>query len=342
MPVEALERMSRTVLSIAATPDRLDALLKAGVLTPAQHTRAVSLAIGTPGPDAWRRFAARASLALGAACMLFGLVFFIAWNWEGLPRFAQFAALEVLMVAAAFLSARAPDTFARQLALTFAAVVLGPLLAAYGQTYQTGADPYELFLTWALLAAPLAFVARFRPLWMIIVLLLNVSLALFCEQVRPFEYDPLTYQVVLLGALNGALWPAAELAWGAKSRWPSRVLALGAVLPPLPVAMLYASGEHLFHFEDWGLAAMGLCLSLSAVAALVYRRRRLDLFMLSVAAFGVSFVLAAALWRVVGTGHLWDDDLHWHLAELTEGVFFVAAATAAVAWIRRRRTEALS
>src|SRR5690349_6710493 len=95
--VEAPLRMSPDPLSAAASPDRLDALLRAGVLSPAQHSRAVSLALGTPTPDAWRRFAARASLALGAACLLAGVVFFIAWNWDGLPRFAQFGALELLM-----------------------------------------------------------------------------------------------------------------------------------------------------------------------------------------------------------------------------------------------------
>src|SRR5262249_19021719 len=148
---------------MTATEERLDALLHAGILSPAAHQRAVALALAPPDTAAWRRFIARASVALGAACCLASIVFFIAWNWDGMPRLMQFASLELLRVAAAFASARAPDTFARQMALTFAAVMLGPLLAAYGQAYQTGADPYELFLTWALLAAPLAVVARFTP-----------------------------------------------------------------------------------------------------------------------------------------------------------------------------------
>jgi uncharacterized membrane protein len=333
--------MAAQPLAVAATEERLDALRRAGVLTDATHARAIALALGTPDADAWRRFAAKASLALGAACALAGLVFFIAWNWDGLPRFAQFAALEALMVAAAYLSTRAPDTFARQMALTFAAVVIGPLLAAYGQAYQTGADPYELFLTWALLAAPLAAVARFTPLWMVIAVLLNVTLGLFCEQVRPFGPYPWDYSGALLAALNAVLWVAYEVWRGKKGRWPARVLAMWAGLAALPMAIDFACGYH-FLDESAGMWSLVACLAISAGAALVYRGKRLDLFMLSLACFCVSFIGASFLWRFLRPAAWsldWYDDA-WHLAHVAEGVFFVAAAAVSVGWIRRCRKEA--
>ena len=48
-----------------------------------------------------------------------------------------------------------------------AAVAVGALLAVFGQTYQTGADPFELFLTWALLIVPWTLAARFEPLYLL-------------------------------------------------------------------------------------------------------------------------------------------------------------------------------
>ncbi len=39
------------------------------------------------------------------------------------------------------------------------------LLAVYGQTYQTGADPYELFFGWAILIIGWVAISRFAPLW---------------------------------------------------------------------------------------------------------------------------------------------------------------------------------
>jgi uncharacterized membrane protein len=316
---------------MTATEDRLDALLRAGVLTPVAHRRAVALALAPPDAAAWRRFVARAGLALGAACCLAAIVFFIAWNWDGLPRLAQFGSLELLMVGAAFLSARAPDTFARQMALTFAAVMLGPLLAAYGQAYQTGADPYELFLTWALLAAPLAFVARFTPLWMVMAVLFNLSLSLFLDQVRPFGGGEFEFSPPLLAALNGAMWLVYELWRGKKSRWPARVLACWAGMVVLPLAALYAAGDRWFHGVDgaWSLVA---CLLLSVLAAVIYRGKRLDLFMLSLAAFCVSFIAAAFVWRLLGQ----QDTAPVHLVM---GVLFVAEAAVSVGWIRHCRRE---
>jgi uncharacterized membrane protein len=320
----------------------LDALLKAGVLSVQAHQRAVAHAQAAPDAQAWKRFAERAALALGAACGLAGLVFFIAWNWDGLPRFAQFGALEALMVAAAWASTRAPDTFARQMALTFAAAVIGPLLAAYGQAYQTGADPFELFLTWALLATPLAAVARFAPLWMAVAVLLDTSLALFLEQVQPFGAYPWEYTPPFLAALNALMWLGFELWRGSQRRWPARVLALWAGTAALPMACLYASGDRwlLVGTGEWSLVAV---LAISAITAFVYRGKRLDVFMLSLAAFCLSFVAGAFVWRLLGLEHHWYlAELPWRAANVVLGLFFVAEAALSVVWIRRCRKGALA
>ena len=44
-------------------------------------------------------------------------------------------------------------------------MLVGGLLALIGQTYQTGADPWQLFALWALLALPWCLGARSDMLW---------------------------------------------------------------------------------------------------------------------------------------------------------------------------------
>ena len=53
-----------------------------------------------------------------------------------------------------------PPRFVGRGAVFLAFIATGALLALFGQTYQTGADVYELFLTWALLGLPLVVAAQ--------------------------------------------------------------------------------------------------------------------------------------------------------------------------------------
>jgi uncharacterized membrane protein len=100
-------------------------------------------------------------------------------------------------------------------------VTTGARLALFGQTYQTGADVYELFLTWTVLALPFVLAGQWSVLWAAWVLVLNVALGLFCG-FRPdggplwilfSGFDLRTSELLLIAALvNLALWALAELA----------------------------------------------------------------------------------------------------------------------------------
>ena len=76
------------------------------------------------------------------------------------PSYALLAAAAVAVLAAAARPAlRVPGALAALLAT-------GALFAYFGQTYQTGADPWQLFALWALLTLPLALAARSDALWL--------------------------------------------------------------------------------------------------------------------------------------------------------------------------------
>jgi uncharacterized membrane protein len=162
----------------------------------------------------------------GVLSLAAGVVFFVAANWSALAvlgRFALVQAMLVLAVAGALW--RPPPHALGRYALLLAFVVTGALLALFGQTYQTGADVYELFVTWAVLGAVFAVAAQWSVVWAAWVLVLNVALLLFCG------------------------WrPETGLIWLVFSAWSlnlSELLLLSMILDVvLWLASIYLQGTH--------------------------------------------------------------------------------------------------
>ena len=173
-----------------ATASRLRHLHRANMLDAAAYERALALAGITPDGTAWRRFLDWLLAGLGAVLVLSGIVFFFAYNWADMHRFAKFAVLEATLLIVVALAWRlGPASHGGRAALLGAAVLPGVLLAVYGQTYQTGADPYGLFLMWGLLIAPWVFIGRSAALWMLQLVLGNLSLMLWWTGVyRPPQW----------------------------------------------------------------------------------------------------------------------------------------------------------
>ena len=120
-------------------------------------------------PDAagWRFFADRALLAAGMLLILAGIVFFFAYNWDELPKFAKLGIVEVLLIASVLLATFTRwNKLVKQILLTGATFLIGTLFAVFGQIYQTGADAYDLFLGWTLFTILWAVAIRFAPLWL--------------------------------------------------------------------------------------------------------------------------------------------------------------------------------
>lgn len=116
-------------------------------------------------------------LALCAALLLgAGLIFWIAANWQEQTRQFKYHLLQAAVLAPA-LAALWPKT--RTPALLLATLALGGLLAFVGQTYQTGADPWQLFAAWAALSLPWALLGRDDWLWSLWLLVAATALGLW-------------------------------------------------------------------------------------------------------------------------------------------------------------------
>jgi Predicted membrane protein (DUF2157) len=157
----------------------LDALLSPHSLAVPEIEHALTLSGSRPGAAEWRAFASRALGMAGVAAVGAGIIFFIAANWQAMGVMGHFALLEaalLMCVAIAWWSAGRANVLPA--ALILATLVTGALLALFGQTYQTGADVYELFLMWALLTLPFALAGMSGAVWAVSLCVLNVALAL--------------------------------------------------------------------------------------------------------------------------------------------------------------------
>jgi uncharacterized membrane protein len=328
------------LLLLPATPHRLRTAAQAAALSPRALDRALEIATGTPDGAAWHRFLSRVLALLGTALILAGVVCFFAYNWDRIGRFGKFGLIEVGIVGAALVAWWRLPRLAGQIALTAAAVLVGPLLAVYGQTYQTGADPYGLFLTWALLIVPWVIAAQFTTLWVIEVLLLDLSLSLWWSQaVAPRWAAPWVTGFVTVALVHGAAIAAWE--WQIRrprpwltEKWAPHGLALVGF-----ASLVVAAGTFVVDPRDYArhvnvAAAIGLALLIAAVAAAFwyYQQVRPDRFMV-IAAGAAALALAAV---VVGRVVIQDLDMEgWGF--LLVGLFVIAEITYGLRWLRQTR-----
>ncbi len=258
----------------------------------------------TSEPAALARWLPRGLAVLAAALLGFGLVMWIAANWETLGRAARFALLMGLvgvMGAGAALrpAARAP------LAL-LALLGIGALFAYFGQTYQTGADPWQLFALWAVLALPLCLGARSEVLWAPWALVVATAISLWTHahlghrwRVQPEDLRTHALAwllgVLLVGWLSRPLQRFTGAGW-----WSLRTAATLVVVMTTAAAL-----GGLFHDRVAPHYALGL-LVMVAAAGLLCLRVAFDVFVLSAVALSLNTLLVAGLSRLLFNDHRGD------------------------------------
>lgn len=242
------------------------------------------------GQHLFRGLAVLAALLLGA-----GLVFWVAANWQDHSRSVKLLLLQAAVLLPSAVALAWPRV--RTAALLLAMLAVGGLLAYVGQTYQTGADAWQLFATWAALALPWALAARRDGLWAAWLLIAALALALWSGDAL---LNPL--QSLLRGSAPRDL--LTPLAWAALFLWPLALPRLG-LLPPgaraAPIswrlaALLAVSAwcahslAGLFVREQMTQFWLGAGLTLAA-GALAWARRPRDFVVLSLVALGLNVLL---------------------------------------------------
>lgn len=121
----------------------------------------------------------QANLILAFAAFILlsaALIFFFAYNWAAMHHLSRLALAGVaLLTAAAVVLLTPPDHKLHRPALLASCVVTGAGLALIGQTYQTGADIWQLFASWALLITPLVLLSRSRACYLLWYLIIELA-----------------------------------------------------------------------------------------------------------------------------------------------------------------------
>lgn len=289
----------------------------------------------TPDAKAWRNFIDNLMFWLGGLALAFAVMFFIAYNWNEIGRFAKFGMVEALVVLAITVYWKLGENkVAGKVSLLMATIFLGVLLALYGQTYQTGADPWQLFFNWSLLMLPWAIIGRFPAIWAVWVVLINLSIVLYHQAmwgVFGFMFRSDTGMLWILFFFNSLAliaWEALSQRWHWLSeRWAIRLLAVGGGLP-ITWLTLYAVFHHRAgYIFSWSMWAVWL-----ALLYLFYRKTRPDLFMLAAGCLSGIVVLVTFLAR-----HLLDD---WHSGGfLFLAMVVIGLGTGAAVWLRNVHKE---
>jgi uncharacterized membrane protein len=233
---------------------------------------------------------------VAAALVGLGVVFWVAANWASLGRSARFVLLQGLVVAACAGAFTRPA--ARGPLGLLALLAVGGLFAYFGQTYQTGADPWQLFALWALLALPLALAARSDLLWAPWALVAMTAVALWVQAhtAHRWRVAPQDLQVHLAGwamalGLVWALGPALQPRTGA-GPWARRTAVTLMVMAVTATAL----GALFFDRAVGPQYALGLAL-LALAAALLALPGGFEVYGVSAVALGLDTLLVCGLAR---------------------------------------------
>jgi len=245
---------------------------------------ALVIAKVTPSGTAWVTFINHLLVWLGGLALAFSVLFFIAYNWQDIGLFAQFAMVEVVIIFAIIAYWKLGDnSVAAKVSLLMATIFVGVLLALYGQTYQTGADPWQLFFSWSILILPWVLVGRFAAIWLVWILLVNTTLILYQQAfLNPFWFvfgsdTVMLWTVFLFNTLALAIWESLTKTYHwLSTRWAIRLLAVAS-----GVSITWLVLHSIFEYGGSSIFPGLMWLVWVGTLYFVYRKIRPDLFMLA-------------------------------------------------------------
>ncbi|MBN2767880.1 MAG: DUF2157 domain-containing protein [Campylobacterales bacterium] len=221
---------------MASIRDQIILLIEQGHIPKEKIDEALSITKVFPTEKDWFVFIGKLLLWLGSLAIAFSVMFFIAYNIDNIGKFVKFGAVELLIAGSLLAYWRFySHPIASKVTLLTASILVGVLLALYGITYQTGADSWQLFFTWALLITPWVLIGHFSPLWIMWLMLFNLSLILYYSTFG-FSFFSWWAPVINLFGLLFALNTLALIIWEFLStkrewlahHWAIRILALSS------------------------------------------------------------------------------------------------------------------
>lgn len=272
--------------------------------------------------------------ALAAGLAGLGVVLWVAANWDALGRVGQFALLQGLVLTLCLGALALPA--ARSSLGLLALLAVGGLLAYFGQTYQTGADPWQLFALWAGLCLPLCLAARSDVVW------------------APWALVAMTTITLWVQARSGSAWLAApgDLAIHVQAWAAAALLAVGlspalrpftgagvwAMRTAITLAVVLVTLSALAALFSHGVAPhywLGL-LALGGAAIVLASPWAFEVSALSAVALGLNTLLVAGLGHWLLDGHHRGDPIGQLLVLGLAAAGLLAASVSVILGLTRR------
>ena len=116
-------------------------------------------------------------IVLGAAMLLGSLLYFFASNWNGMTHLEKVAIVIFSMLTpyvSAFIFKHLSQSY-KNLCLFAGVFIFGIGVALIGQTYNSHADSYMLFLVWSVPVILLSIIIRYEPFYVLGIILINLT-----------------------------------------------------------------------------------------------------------------------------------------------------------------------
>jgi uncharacterized membrane protein len=249
--------------------------------------------------EAWQKFLQLFFITLGIGFTVAGIIFFFAYNWADLHKFAKIGLVEALiLLTTGLIFLPKLNTNTRNIILTGAAALVGVLFAVFGQVYQTGTNAYDFFLAWVVFITLWTLVSDFAPLWLLYLLLVNTTIVLYAQQVAR-NWEGL-FVITLLFVINTLVLVAFTML----SKYKKELHAPGWFLNTIALAATtFATIGMVIAIFDGGSGISAVLLLFTVVAfasgfwyGLKYRK----LFYLSIIPLSVIIILSALILEMWG------------------------------------------
>lgn len=254
-----------------------------------RSTTELELMAGLRGQPSWLPARLPQAVAVaGSALFGLGLIFWIASNWDGLGRFGRIGMMQGAVALGLLAAWLLPSI--RTVAALFAFLAIGGLFACIGQTYQTGADPWQLFALWIALTLPLCLALRSEVLWMPWIMVAATAIGLWLAASDGGSKHGESYLALALSWLLYAALPAMMLppfrAQTGSGGWSLRLATLLSMSAIMLTGVIFALHE--------GFAELLLPLAITGAAIVILRRYDLPALSMTCLAFACLLVVSFA------------------------------------------------
>lgn len=318
----------------------LRTLAREGLLSSPAYARACEIEQAEGHHVGLREAIARHATWFSICLLVAGTIFFVAANWQAFGFYTRVGLVALAMVANCVYAAHLGlDGLRGRAVALLGGLCFGPVMAIYGQHFQTGADAHQLFATWMLVMAVFALGTRFVGAWVVVWALAHVSTLSWMEQILGLSPDDDDGVIVLVALMVGnlAVWVGLESAndlraWKnkapcfgsrASTRWLVDVCALGFLGPG---AILTATVIFESRVPAGAHVAATLFVLVAPAAVFGYLRRWADMVVLSLALVALAFVLTMLMSKAIFDGLDLDEI----------GVMLVGLLVCVLVWIIAR------